>query len=172
MTVETFQLTGPTLILIMSMWLPVAFLYLGHGDAKGTGAITAFVGVCVVISAFLHSLFGAGATGGLLFAHGLLYCTVAYALLAGLEDLKAVGNVSFVAAIISLIYVFVFRGPEGQFTYFSLCSAGYVVLTLEVFLVCYGKLSAKLLAYSLIIWAFVGLMIPAFAVLGLWPMPF
>jgi len=167
-----FDLTNPTLILIMSMWLPVALLYLGHGDAKGTGAITAFVGICVVLSAILHSLFGAGMVGGLLFAHGLLYCVVAYALLAGLEDLKAVGNTSLVACIISFFYIFLFRGPEGQFTYFSLCSVGYTVLTLEVFLVCYGKFSAKLLAYSLIIWAFVGLMIPAFAGMGLWPMPF
>ena len=166
------NLTAPTLILIMSMWIPVAFLYLGYGDAKGTGAVTGFVGVCVLVSAFLHGVDGNGAVSALLFAHGLLYCTVAYALLAGLEDLKAVGNVSLVAMIISFFFIFVFKSPEGQFTYFSLCSAGYVVLTLEVFLVCYGKLSAKLLAYSLIIWAFVGLMIPAFAVLGLWPMPF
>jgi putative amide transporter protein len=167
-----FQLTAPTLILIMSMWLPVALMYLGHGDPKGTGAVTGFVGACVILSAFLHGIFGAGAVSGLLFAHGLLYCTVAYALLAGLEDLKSVGNVSLVAMIISVIFIFLFRGPEGQFTYLSLCSAGYTVLTAEVFLVCYGMLSAKLLGYSLIIWTFVGLMIPAFAMLKFWPMPF
>ncbi|MEZ4485070.1 MAG: transporter [Syntrophotaleaceae bacterium] len=169
-----FQLTAPTLILIMSMWIPVAFLYLGHGDAKGTGAVTAFVGFCVIVSSFLHALFGAGAVGALLFAHGLLYCTVAYALLAGLEDLKAVGNVSLVAMIISFLFIFFFKNAGAN--YFALCSVGYTVLTLEVFLVCYGKFSAKLLAYSLIIWAFVGLMIPAFADPAfsglLWQMPF
>lgn len=169
-----FQLTAPTLILIMSMWLPVAFLYLGHGDPKGTGAVTAFVGASVLVSAFLHALFGAGAVGALLFAHGLLYCTVAYALLAGLEDLKAVGNVSLVACIISFMFIFFFKNAGAD--YFALCALGYVVLTAEVFLVTYGKLSAKLLAYSLIIWAFVGLMIPAFADPAfaglLWKMPF
>ena len=167
-----FQLTGPTLILIMSMWLPVALMYLGHGDPKGTGAVTALVGLCVIVSAFLHSIFGAGATGALLFVHGLLYCTVAYSLLTGLEDLKAAGNVSLVAMIISFVFIFLYRGPEGQFTYFSFAALGYTVLTLEVFLTCYGMFSAKLLGYSLIIWAFVGLLVPAFAVLGLWPMPF
>lgn len=170
----TFQLTAPTLILIMSMWLPVAFLYLGHGDPKGTGAVTAFVGACVLVSSFLHALFGAGAVASLLFAHGLLYCTVAYALLAGLEDLKAVGNVSLVACIISFIFIFFFANAGAK--YFALCSVGYTVLTLEVFMVTYGKMSAKLLAWSLIIWAFIGLMIPAFADPAfsglLWGMPF
>jgi hypothetical protein len=156
-----FQLTAPTLILIMSMWIPVGFLYLGHGDAKGTGAITAFVGICVVASAFLHAMFGAGAVAGLLFAHGLLYCTVAYALLAGLEDLKAVGNVSLVACIISVIFIIFFAKAGAN--YFALCSVGYAVLTLQVFLATYGKLNTKLLGISLIIWAFIGLMIPAFA---------
>lgn len=168
----TFDLTNPTLILIMSMWLPVAMLYLGHGDAKGTGAVTAFVGICVVLSAFLHSLFGSGLVGGLLFVHGLLYCVVAYALLAGLEDLKAVGNTSLVAMIVSFAYIFLFRGPDGQFTYLSLCAVGYTVLTLEVFLTCYGKFNPRLLGYSLIVWAFAGLLVPAFAGMGLWPMPF
>jgi hypothetical protein len=77
-----------------------------------------------------------------------------------------------VAFIVSFFYIFLFRGPEGQFTYLSFCALGYTVLTLEVFLTCYGKFSAKLLAYSLIVWAFVGLMIPAFAGMKLWPMPF
>lgn len=169
-----FQLTAPTLILIMSMWLPVGLLYLGHGDPKGTGAVTAFVGACVLVSAFLHALFGAGAVGALLFAHGLLYAVVAYALLAGLEDLKAVGNVSLVACIISFFFIFWFRNAGAN--YFAFASAGYVVLTAEVTMVTYGKLSAKVLAWSLIIWAFVGLMIPAFADPSfaglLWGMPF
>lgn len=167
-----FQLTNPTLILIMSMWLPVGLLYLGHGDAKGTGAITAFVGISVVISAFLHSIFGAGVVGALLFVHGFLYCVVAYALLSGLEDLKAVGNTSLVAMIVSFCYIFLFRSPEGNFTYLSLCAVGYTVLTLEVFLTCYGKFNPRLLGYSLLVWAVIGLMVPGFAGLGLWPMPF
>ncbi len=169
-----FQLTAPTLILIMSMWVPVAIMFLGHGDAKQTGAVTAFVGGCVIVSAFLHGLFGAGAVGALLFSHGLLYAVVGYAFMAGLEDLKGVGNVSLVACIISFFFIIWFSRAGAN--YFALCAAGYVVLTAEVTMVTYGKLGAKVLAWSLIIWAFIGLMIPAFADPSfaglLWGMPF
>ena len=66
------------------MWLPVALLNLGKGEAKGTGAVTGFVGVVVVLGAFIQAaVFKDNFTAGLLFAHGILYCSVSYALLTG-----------------------------------------------------------------------------------------
>ncbi|MBI5441454.1 MAG: transporter, partial [Deltaproteobacteria bacterium] len=42
-------MTLPLLIAISVMWLPVAILFLGKGEAKGTGAVTGFVGAVVVL---------------------------------------------------------------------------------------------------------------------------
>ena len=164
-------MTLAILIAISLMWLPVGLLFLGHGEAKGTGAICAFVGVSVVIAAFVDVLQGDPFTAGLLFAHGLLYCVVAFALLAGLENLKSVGNVSLTVAIISFIYMLLYYHVKGS-NYFTMACAGYTILTLEVWLNAYGKLSAKILAWSLIIWVPIGLYIPAFLLLSEKPLPF
>jgi len=176
-------MTLAVLIAISVMWLPVAILFLGKGEAKGTGAATGFVGTVVVLSAILQAaVFKDPFTAGLLFVHGLLYCTVSYALLAGLEDLRSVGNVSLTVAIVSAIYMVIFftGGPvlEGgkqlvaKSNFFALACAGYVVLTLEVWLNAYGKFPAKGLAWSLIVWSFVGLWLPAFSLLVTGKLPF
>lgn len=176
-------MTLAILVAISLMWLSVAILFLGKGEAKGTGAITGFVGLVVVFGAFLQTaLFKDAFTGGLLFAHGLLYCTVAYALLAGLEDLRSVGNVSLMVAIISAIYMALFftggaPGPDGklltpQSNYLAFACAGYTVLTTEVWLNAYGKVSAKTLAWSLIAWVPFGLLIPAFMLMSTGKLPF
>jgi hypothetical protein len=176
-------MTLAVLIAISVMWLPVAILFLGKGEAKGTGAATAFVGGVVVLGAILQAaVFKDPFTAGLLFVHGLLYCTVAYALLAGLEDLRSVGNVSLTVAIVSAIYmvIFFFGGPVqadgkplvAKSNFFALACLGYTVLTLEVWLNAYGKFPAKALAWSLVVWAFVGLWLPAFSLLVTGKLPF
>lgn len=176
-------MTLAILVAISLMWLSVAILFLGKGEAKGTGAITGFVGLTVVMGAFLQTaLFKDPFTGGLLFAHGLLYCTVSYALLAGLEDLRSVGNVSLMVAIISAIYMVLFytggaAGPDGkpltpQSSYLAFACAGYTVLTVEVWLNAYGKLSAGKLAWSLIAWVPFGLLVPAFMLMSAGKLPF
>lgn len=176
-------MTLAVLVAISVMWLPVAILFLGKGEAKGTGAATGFVGAVVVIGAILQAaVFKDAFTAGLLFVHGLLYCTVAYALLAGLEDLRSVGNVSLTVAIVSAVYMIIFwtGGPVladgkqlvAKSAYLALACAGYTVLTLEVWLNAYGKFPAAALAWSLIIWAFVGLWIPAFSLMVTGKLPF
>lgn len=176
-------MTTALLILISVMWLPVALLNLGKGEAKGTGAATGFVGLLVVIGALIQgSFYSDPLVAGLLFAHGVLYLSVAYALLAGLEDLRSVGNVSLTVCLISLIYtlLFFFGSPPlqdgtqliGKSNYLAFACLGYTVLTLEVFLAFYGKLSGKVVAYSLIIWVPLGLWIPAFSLLATGALPF
>ncbi|AGW13538.1 hypothetical protein [Megalodesulfovibrio gigas] len=176
-------MTTAILVLISVMWLPVALLNLGKGEPKGTGAATAFVGVLVVVGALLQAaLFKDAFTAGLLFAHGVLYCCVAFALLTGLQDLRSVGNVSLTVALISFIYMVLFftGGPVlangtqliAPSNYLAMACLGYTVLTLEVWLAFYGKLSATLLAWSLIIWVPVGLWAPAFWLMSSNSLPF
>jgi putative amide transporter protein len=175
-------MTLAILIAISTMWLSVGLLFLGKGEAKGTGAICAFVGSAVVLGAIIQTaVFKDAFTGGLLFAHGFLYCAVAYALLAGLEDLRSVGNASLTAAFVSAIYMVLFytggTAADGSVliaksNYFAFACLGYTILTVEVWLNAYGKLSATLLAWSLIIWVPIGLWIPAFMLLASGTLPF
>ena len=169
-------MTLAILVLISVMWVPVALLFLGHGEAKGTGAATGFVGLLVVIGALIQTaLFKDAFTGALLFAHGTLYLCVSYALLTGLSDMRSVGNVSLTVAIISTIYAVIWLGGSKVVpvnNYFGLCAVGYAVLTYEVWLNAYGKFPAKLLAWSLLVWAVIGLWIPAFSLLTSGTLPF
>jgi len=176
-------MTLPILIAISVMWVPVALFFLGRGEPKGTGAVTGLVGAVVVIGAVLQAaVFKDPFTAGLLFVHGLLYCAVAYALLTGLEDLRSVGNASLTVAVVSFIYMVIFLtgGPVladgkqlvAQSNYLALACAGYTALTLMVWLNAYGKFPGKFLAWSLVVWAVVGLYVPAFWLLVSGTMPF
>jgi hypothetical protein len=175
-------MTTAILVLIAVMWFPVALLNLGYGEAKGTGAACAVVGILVVVGAVLQTaIFKDPFTAGLLFAHGILYCCIAYALLTGLEDMRSIGNVSLTVAMISAIYaILFFTGSSdaagnvliGKSNYFAFACLGYVVLTLEVWLAFYGKLSPKIVAYSLIAWMVAGLWVPAFSLMSKGALPF
>lgn len=176
-------MTTALLVLISVMWIPVALLNLGKGEPKGTGAATGFVGVLVVIGAIVQAaVFNDAFTAGLLIAHGVLYCCVSYALLAGLEDLRSVGNVSLTVAAISAVYclMFFFGSPvlsDGSqlvapSMYLALACLGYTLLTLEVFLAFHGKLGGGTVAWSLILWVPIGLWIPAFWLMTTRALPF
>lgn len=175
-------MTTAILVLIAVMWLPVALLNLGYGEAKGTGAATAVVGILVVLGAILQAaIFKDSFTAGLLFAHGILYCCIAYALLTGLEDMRSIGNVSLTVAIISAVYMILFYTGSvdaagkvlvGKSNYLALACLGYTVLTLEVWLAFYGKLPAKIVAVSLMVWVVVGLWVPAFSLMSKGALPF
>jgi hypothetical protein len=165
------------------MWLPLGLFLLGKGEAKTTGGICGMVGIITVVGAILQAaVFKDGFVAGLLFVHGTLYCITCYALVTGVEDLRTVGNVSLTVAIVSLIYMVIFftGGPvlEGgkqlvaKSNYFALACLGYAGLTLEVWGFGYGKFSGKVLGWSLIVWVFVGLYIPAFWLLVAGTLPF
>jgi len=77
-----------------------------------------------------------------------------------------VGNVSLAAAIVSTIFMIIFitGGPvmeDGKqlvapSAFVVLACAGYAALTFMVWLNAFGKFSAKVLAYSPIVWVVVG----------------
>lgn len=169
-------MTTMILIAIALMWFPVALLFLGKGEPKGTGAATACVGFLTVLSAILQAaVFRDAHTAGLLLAHGIFYLSVAYALLTGLQDMRSVGNVSLTVAMVSAIYAIIFLFGTSLIPknyYLGVACIGYTVLTLEVWLNSYGKFPAKGLAWSLIIWVAVGLWIPAFSLHTTGHLPF
>jgi len=175
---------GPPIVIAISiMWLPVALLFLGKGEAKGTGFITGATGLLTIIGAILEAaIFKNGVLAGLLFVHGLFYCMVSYALLTGLEDMRSVGNVALTTALVSVIYMFLFLtgGPvlEGgkqliaKSNYLALACAGYAALTFMVWLNAYGKFPSTTLAWCLIVWVVVGLWVPGFWLMASGTLPF
>ena len=69
----------PVVIVISAMWLPVALLFLGKGEAKGTGFATAVVGTLVLVGSMVHTaVFKDPVVPTLLFMHGTFYCCVAW----------------------------------------------------------------------------------------------
>ncbi len=172
-----------TLLAISLMWFPVAFLLLGKGEPKGTGFSTALVGSVTVISGILVIIVLKNAwIGSLLIVYGFFYLTVAYSLLAEIKDTRSVGNVSLTVAIISIVYVILSLtgGPvlEGgqrlieRSDFLALGCAGYAVLYIMVWLNSYGKMSAKPLAWGLILWTIIGLWVPGFWLLATGKLPF
>ncbi|MBM3298830.1 MAG: transporter [Deltaproteobacteria bacterium] len=175
-------MTLAVLVAISAMWFSVAVFFLGKGEAKGTGAITAFVGAVTVLGAILQAaVFKDPFVAGLLFVHGIFYCSVAYALLAGLEDLRSVGNVALNTCIVSVIYTLIFLvgGPEvggkvlvAQSSYLAFACLIYSILTLMVWLNAYGKFPTKALAVSLLVGIVLSLWIPAFYLMVAGRLPF
>jgi hypothetical protein len=175
-------MTTAILVAIAMMWLPVALLLLGYGEPKGTGFAAAVVGIVTVVGATIQATYYDDQfTAGLLYVHGIFYLSVGYSFLTGQTDLRPMGNVALTTAIASTIYMILFitGGPlvDGERlveadTYLAIASAGYAVLTYEVFLNTYGRLSGKVLAVSLIIWVAVGLWIPSFWLMVAGKLPF
>lgn len=176
-------MTVAILIAISAMWTSVGIFFFGKGEAKSTGAICGFVGATTVVGAFVQAaVFKDPFVAGLLFVHGLFYSAVAYALLAGLEDLRSVGNVSLNTAVVSVIYMVIFYtgGPvlEGgkqlvvKSNYLALACAGYAALTFMVWLNAYGKFPTTVLAWSLLVWVVLGLWVPAFYLMVGGTLPF
>jgi putative amide transporter protein len=182
------KMTLALLILISMMWIPVGLFFLGFGEAKGTGFVTAVVGIIVVVGATIQCLVGGpNFTGDAwgsapLFVFGILYLQVAHALLAGLTDLRSLGNGALVVAIVCAIYAFVFATggglkPDGTFIigkvpYLCFMYTTFTVLCLSVVGQAYGKIGAKLPAWLLIILSFTCLLAPAIGLLAYGKLPF
>lgn len=172
-----------TLLAISLMWFPVALLFLGKGEAKGTGFATALVGALTIIGGIVQAtVYKDPWIGALLVVYGFFYSSVAHALLTGQQDLRSVGNVSLTVAIISIVYIVLSLtgGPVladgkqlvSKSSFLALAVAGYTVLYLMVWLNAFGKFSAKVLAFSLMIWTVVGLWVPGFWLLAAGKLPF
>lgn len=181
-------MTLALLILIAMMWIPVGMMFLGAGEAKGTGFVTAVVGVIVCVGATIQCLVGGpNFTGDAfgsapLFVFGILYLQVAHALLAGLTDLRTLGNGALVVAIVCAIYAFLFATggavkPDGttmipKIPYLCFMYVTFTVLCLSVTAQAYGKIGAKLPAWLLIILSFTCLLTPAIGLLAYGKLPF
>jgi hypothetical protein len=165
------------------MWVPVGLLFLGSGEAKSTGFVTAVVGVLVVIGAVLQAaIFKDPFTAGLLFVFGVLYLQTAHALLTGLEDMRTVGNGALVVAIVCAVYAFLFFTgggvkPDGKtiidvVPYLGFMNVTFVVICLTVVGVTYGKVNAKVAAYMFLVLSFTCLFVPAIGLMGYGKLPF
>jgi len=175
-------MTTAILIIIGMMWFPVALSLLGYGEARGTGYVTLVVAGVVLITATIQAVvFKDNITAGLLYIHGTFYAMVGYTFMVGPEDSRPMGNVALTTAIGSTIYCifFIVGGPLvngahlwGASKYLAIMCAIYAILTYEVFAVAYGWLSAKVLAYSLVLGVIFSLWIPAFSLLAWGKLPF
>ena len=176
-------MTLALLLLINMLWIPVGMFLLGKGEPKSTGFLSGVVGVLVSFGAVLQAaVFKDGLGAGFLFVFGCLFLTLAYALMAGLEDLRTVGNASLVVAGACALYgVLYFTGggvsaagvalfPASKF--FAACTVTWVILTLSIFGFTRGKVSAAVVAWELIILAIPTLVYPAISLMAFGTLPF
>lgn len=177
-----------TLVLLATiamLWFPIGLFYLGQGDARTCGAISGIVGVTVIIGGLMHAtpMFGSDAfTATLLIPFGVVYCTISYIILSGVEDLRSLGNLCLMMSVILAIaaYFFLTGGgvkPDGTpfigiSLFFGTAMAAFTVLTLVIWGVTYGKVSPKVLGWLLIIYSLTGLILPTYSLLGYGKLPF
>jgi len=182
---EEKVMTLVLLVTIAMLWFPIGLFYFGQGDAKTCGAIAGFVGIITCIGGIIHAtpLFGSDAfTATLLIPFGIVYLTISYCMLNGVEDLRSLGNLSLMMAVILAIAAyFYFTGggikPDGtsfigKSLYLGCMMGAFVVLTGVVWAVTYGKLSPKVLGALLIALSFLGLLVPAYDLIGFGKLPF
>lgn len=159
-------MTEIMLVFIAIFWVPVAVVLLGKGEPKGAGLMGIVVGSLVIIGCFVNAIaFDDPVIGGLVIPHGLLYIIVGYSLMAGMTDLRSAGAVSLAVALISTIYAVIwFVGAPliPAAPYFGFAAVGYAILTFMIFLLGFGKISAKVVGWSLLVFVPFGLWIPAF----------
>ena len=176
-------MTLALLLLICMMWVPVGLLFLGYGEAKSTGFVTAVVGTLVVIGAILQTaIFKDPFTGGLLFVFGVLYLQTAHALWTGLTDMRTVGNGALVVGIVCAMYaILYFTGggvkPDGKtfidvVPYLGFMNVTFVVICFTVVGVTYGKIGAKVAAWMFLVLSFTCLFVPAIGLMGYGKLPF
>jgi hypothetical protein len=164
------------------MWIPLGLFYLGQGEPRTCGALSGFVGILVCAGTIIMFVQGDAMNGLLFGAFGILYLGVAYCILGGVEDLRSLGNASLTVALICAIagWLFLTGGgvkPDGtamvgKSLYLAFMMGCFVVLTVVVWAVTYGKVGAKLAGVLLIAMAIIDLIVPAFDLLGFGKLPF
>ncbi len=168
-------MTPAILIMISMMWIPLGMLFLGKGEAKSCGFMTSLVGTLTLIGALYQSANNDLLTGAALFVFGILYLSVGYALMTGVEDMRSVANAALVVAIVCAITtVLTLPGAEAVApSYFlSFMFAAFTVLCIAVFMNGYGKVSGTVVAWLLIIQALVCLLWPGFSLISKGAFPF
>uniref|UniRef100_A0A831UE66 Uncharacterized protein n=1 Tax=Geobacter metallireducens TaxID=28232 RepID=A0A831UE66_GEOME len=176
-------MTLALLVLISIMWIPVGMFFLGYGEAKSTGFVSAVVGVLVVVGATLQAaVFNDPFTAGLLFVFGVLYMQTGHALLTGVTDLRTVGNGALIVGIVCAVYAYLYatgggHKPDGTTVigvapFLAFMNVTFVVICLTVTGVTYGKISGKVAAGMFIVLTFTCLLTPAFSLMGYGRLPF
>lgn len=164
-------MTAALLVMISIMWIPLGMLFLGQGDAKSSGFVTALVGILTITGAFCLAILDPAPanmlTPAALLGFGILYLMVAHALLTGVQDMRTVGWGAIVVGIICLITALIIGKGYLAFMFYT-----YVALTVAIFFNCYGKLSGKIVGWMLIILALVCLIYPGYALMGHYTLPF
>lgn len=176
-------MTLALLVLISIMWVPVGMFFLGYGEAKSTGFVSAVVGILVVIGATLQAaVFTDPFTAGLLFVFGVLYLQTGHALLTGVEDLRTVGNGALLVGVVCAVYAFLFATggaakPDGGTMigitpYLAFMNATFVVICFTVTGVTYGKVNPKVAAVMFLVLTCTCLLTPAFGLMAYGKLPF
>lgn len=176
-------MTLALLVLISIMWVPVGMFFLGYGEAKSTGFVSAVVGTLVVIGAMLQAaVFTDPFTAGLLFVFGVLYLQTGYALMTGVTDLRTVGNGALLVGIVCAVYAYLFATggglkPDGKTfigvtPYLAFMNLTFVVICFTVTGVTYGKINPKIAATMFIVLSFTCLLVPAFGLMAYGKLPF
>jgi len=177
-----------TLVLLATiamLWFPIGMFYLGHGEGRTCGFIAGVVGVTTIAGGLMHAtpMFGSDAfTATLLIPFGVVYCTICYCVLTGVEDLRSLGWLCIMMTVIlAIASYFFFTGagvkPDGTTfigisNFFGAAMGIFAILTIVIWMVTYGKASAKLLGWMLVILSLVGLILPVYSLLGYGKLPF
>jgi len=169
-------MTAAILIAIGVMFIPVAMLNMGKGEPKTTGGMALVTGIITIIGAFIQATaFKDVLTAALLLAFGILYLTIAHALLSEIADWRSVGQCSFTVAIVCGAYCFLFFTGTKTITpnyYLSFMYGTFTLLTLQVGLLGYGKVSGKSVALSLFAITAICLFLPAIDLMAYGSLPF
>ena len=176
-------MTLALLVLISIMWVPVGMFFLGYGEAKTTGFVSAVVGILVVLGATLQAaVFSDPFTAGLLFVFGVLYLQTGHALMTGVTDLRTIGNGAMLVGIVCAVYAYLFatgggvKPDGGTFIdvapYLAFMNITFVVICFTVTGVTYGKINGKVAAVMFLVLSFTCLLTPAFSLMGYGKLPF
>ena len=169
-------MTTSILVAVGVMFIPVAMLNFGKGEAKTTGGIVFVGGIITLVGAFFTAVVYKDNLGAaLFFSCAILYLVIAQALLMGVEDWRSVGQCSFVVALlygINAILFFVGTETIAQNYFVAFMDAAFCWLTIQVGFMGYGKCSGKAVGITVLWVTAFCLFLPAFYLLAFGRLPF